>query len=150
MDYGGGGGGSDSPQTYHTSKYIRNCRAVGVLWAVFTVCSAVLNVVVFTSSQWVGDTSLSKGPGHFGLWRFCTVLSGGDLSEESVVCIGDLNNFSSILSPAFRASTIFVGLSVIVAVLCVVAFFLFCFMKSNSVFELCGTMQTLEGRKQTL
>ena len=61
----------------------RNSRAVAILWGVFTVCSAILNVVVFISPQWVGDTELSKGPGHFGLWRFCTVLSSSsDGSQE--------------------------------------------------------------------
>ena len=146
-----GGNASSDAHTFYTSKYIRNSRAVGVLWGVFTVCSAILNIVVFVSPHWVGDTSASKGPGHFGLWKFCTVLSSssGDdasASASSVVCIGDLNNFGSILSPAFRASTVFVGLSVIVAVLCVVAFLLFCFMRANSVFELCGTMQFLAGK----
>ena len=160
MDYAHSGGlvttasGGSDPNTFYTSKYIRNSRAVGVLWGVFTVCSAVLNIVVFASPHWVGDTSASKGPGHFGLWKFCTVLASststegaeGASSSPSVLCLGELNNFGSILSPAFRASTVFVGLSVIVAVLCVIAFLLFCFMKANSVFELCGTMQFLAGR----
>jgi hypothetical protein len=62
------------------------------------------------------------GPGHFGLWRFCTILAesnagSGSLAEsatssdaESVRCVGRFDNFASILSPAFRASTVFVGL----------------------------------------
>ena len=149
----------DNGYTFHTSKYIRHSNAVGILWGVFTVCTAILNIVAFISEHWVGDTDASKGPGSFGLWRFCTVLSSSGGSddgfqsgltgpaEESVVCIGDLNNFSSILSPAFRASTVFVGLSVIVLVLCVLAFILFCVMKSNSVYEICGTMQFLAGKK---
>ena len=58
-----------------TRLAFRNSRAIAILWGVFTVCSAILNIVVFISPQWVGDTELSKGPGHFGLWRFCTVLS---------------------------------------------------------------------------
>ncbi|XP_059091596.1 LHFPL tetraspan subfamily member 3 protein-like [Tigriopus californicus] len=158
LDYSMAGGGGLSPgemgntshSQFYTSKYIRHSRAVSIIWAVFTVCSAIINIVVFMSSNWVGDTVTSKGPGHFGLWKFCTVLSSegtgtGVSPKESVVCIGDLNNFSSILSPAFRAATVFVGLSVIVIVLCVLAFILFCFMKSNSVFEICGTMQFLSG-----
>ncbi|TRY71228.1 hypothetical protein TCAL_06542 [Tigriopus californicus] len=161
LDYSMAGGGGLSPgemgntshSQFYTSKYIRHSRAVSIIWAVFTVCSAIINIVVFMSSNWVGDTVTSKGPGHFGLWKFCTVLSSegtgtGVSPKESVVCIGDLNNFSSILSPAFRAATVFVGLSVIVIVLCVLAFILFCFMKSNSVFEICGTMQFLSGGNQ--
>ena len=144
-----GSSGEVSSGQFLTSKYIRNSNAVGILWGIFTVCSAVLNAVVFISEHWVGDTDASKGPGHFGIWRFCTVLSADgdyDSQKSSVVCIGDLNNFSSILSPAFRASTVFVGLSVLVILLCVLAFLLFCFMRSNSVYEICGTMQFLSGK----
>ncbi len=146
--------GVESANQFYTSKYIRNSRAIGVLWAAFTVCTAILDAAAFASSNWAGDTEESRGPGHFGLWRFCTVLSSsGDddtsslssVASASVICIGDLNNFASILSPAFRASTVFVGLSVIVLCLCVVALLLFCFMRHNSVYELCGTMQFLAG-----
>ncbi len=148
----GGDSASSSAVQFYTSKYIRNSRAIGILWAAFTLCTAVLDVVAFASSNWAGDTAESKGPGHFGLWRFCTVLSGGNGADDdhaspasSVICVGELDNFASILSPAFRASTVFVGLSVIVILLCVLAFVLFCFMKPNSVYELCGTMQFLAG-----
>ena len=153
---GKGGSGSSAAQQYLTSKYIRHSRAVAILWAVFTLCAAILNVVVFMSANWVGDTAASKGPGNFGLWKFCTVLSadpgsssadvlnGGD-DRGNVVCIGDLSHFASILSPAFRAATVFVGFSVIIMILCLVGFVLFCFMKANSVFEICGTMQFLSG-----
>eukprot|EP00095_Tigriopus_kingsejongensis_P008767 maker-scaffold151_size306168-snap-gene-1.6 protein:Tk08767 transcript:maker-scaffold151_size306168-snap-gene-1.6-mRNA-1 annotation:"lipoma hmgic fusion partner-like 3 protein" len=141
---------ASSNSQFYTSKYIRHSRAVGIIWGVFTVCAAIIHIVVFMSSNWVGDTVQSKGPGHFGLWQFCTVLSSDGTSAgasptESVVCIGEVTNFSSILSPAFRAATVFVGLSVIVILMCVLAFILFCFMKSNSVFEICGTMQFLSG-----
>ena len=98
-------------------KYFQqHSKSVGILWAVFTVCSAILNIVVFLQEEWVGETSTSKSPGHFGLWRFCTVLSrssdnsassvGDTFSSnqpaEEVICIGQLDNFASILSPAFR------------------------------------------------
>ena len=80
------------------------------------MCSAILNIVVFLQEEWVGETSKSKSPGHFGLWRFCTVLSrssdssasgvgdsfSSSLPVEEVLCFGQLDNFASILSPAFR------------------------------------------------
>ena len=85
------------------------------------------------------------------VYRFCTVLSDGgrDATSETsarVQCVGRLDDFASILSPAFRAATVFVGISVIVAVIAVMAMILFCCMKSHSVFEICGTMQMLSGR----
>ena len=92
--------------------------------------------------------------------------------------MGQLDNFASILSPAFRytlyqvlmlmmhylkrkickltyyqylfphfrAATVFVGLAVIVGVLSVMSLLLFCFMKSGTVFEVCGVMQLLTGK----
>lgn len=146
--------------TFFTAKYIRNSRAVAVLWGIFTVCAAILNVVVFINEQWVGDTPDSKGPGYFGLYRFCTVLTdrstllnddvaeiilNNDDDRSEIVCRGTFYDFASILGGAFRASTIFVGISVIIAVLIVIAFLLFFFVKANSVFETCGTMQFLAG-----
>ena len=148
-----GGAHHTSSSQYFTSKYIRNSKAVGILWGIFTICSAVLNIVVFASENWVGDTATSKGPGHFGLWKFCTVLSSDAESAVGggkVVCIGEVNNFGSILSPAFRAASVFVGLSVLVMLLCVGMLITFlCCKKSSSVFEICGTMQFLSGKKGT-
>ena len=51
---------------------------------------------------------------------------------------------SSILF--YRAATVFVGLAVIVGILSVIALLLFCFMKSGTVFEVCGVMQLLTGK----
>lgn len=147
------GGGSSSTLQLLTTKYIKHSKSVSILWGIFTVCSAILNVVVFLQDEWVGETSASKSPGHFGLWRFCTVLSDGredSSSEASVQCVGRLDDFASILSPAFRAATVFVGISVIVAVLTVLAMVLFCCIKSHSVFEICGTMQMLSGICMTI
>jgi hypothetical protein len=30
-----------------TTKYLRQSKAVAVIWAIFTLCSAILNIVVF-------------------------------------------------------------------------------------------------------
>ena len=152
--HGVSGANHTSSSQYFTSKYIRNSKAVGILWGVFTICSAVLNIVVFASENWVGDTATSKGPGHFGLWKFCTVLSSDAESSAvgqggKVLCIGEVNNFGSILSPAFRAASVFVGLSVLVMLLCVAMLITFlCCKKASSVFEICGTMQFLSGKNE--
>lgn len=52
---------SGSNSQYLTSRYIRHSKSVGILWGVFTVCSAIINIVVFMSASWVGDTNESKG-----------------------------------------------------------------------------------------
>merc|ERR1712203_569278 len=69
----------------------------------------------------------------------------GIVSEPTLKCMGSLVNFSSILSQAFRASTVFVGIAVLFSILCVVAMLLFCVMKDRSVFEICSIFQALQG-----
>ncbi|GIY58544.1 hypothetical protein CEXT_532801 [Caerostris extrusa] len=51
---------------YH-ANYMRNSKAIGVLWGVFTICFAIINAVVFIQPQWIGDTPDSRGTGYFGL-----------------------------------------------------------------------------------
>lgn len=35
---------------------MRNSRAIAVLWAIFTICLAIINVVVFIQPYWIGDS----------------------------------------------------------------------------------------------
>jgi Lipoma HMGIC fusion partner-like protein len=49
-----------SYQVYHTN-YARNAKAIGVMWAIFTVCFAIINIVAFVQPQWIGDTLMSPG-----------------------------------------------------------------------------------------
>lgn len=77
------GGAPQAPQnekneallTHYSVKYVRQSKSVAILWAIFTFCSAILNIVVFLSEEWVGATDKSKSPGHFGLWKFCIFLT---------------------------------------------------------------------------
>ncbi|GBN24569.1 LHFPL tetraspan subfamily member 4 protein [Araneus ventricosus] len=100
---------------YH-ANYMRNSKAIGVLWGVFTICFAIINAVVFIQPQWIGDTPDSRGTGYFGLWQSCrqSIQDGQEL-----VCHGRLDDFASIPSPAFKMATIFIGLSAIAIVLCI-------------------------------
>ena len=41
------------------------------------------------------------------------------------ICRGRLDDFGTILSPAFRAATVFVGIAVIISILCIISFILF-------------------------
>eukprot|EP00093_Oithona_nana_P006676 06676.XXX_266151_268151_1 [CDS] Oithona nana genome sequencing. len=136
----------------YSVKYMRQSKSVAVLWGVFTFCAAILNIVVFISEEWVGATEVSKSPGHFGLWKYCIFLSrstvaGGDdglFNEPDLRCMGSLWNFSSILSPAFRAATVFVGISVLLSILTIVSMLFFCIFKDQAVFELCSVAQALQ------
>jgi len=122
---------------HYQANYMRNTRAIGVLWAVFTMCYAIINVVVFVQPQWLGDTESSKGTGYFGLWKSCRLLQDG----QDLLCEGRLDDFSSIATAAFRAATIFIGLSVLLIFLCLCSFLLFFFLHSSTVFHICGWLQ---------
>ncbi|XP_027195081.1 LHFPL tetraspan subfamily member 3 protein-like [Dermatophagoides pteronyssinus] len=117
--------------------YARNSKAIGVLWAVFSLCFAIINMVVFVQPQWLGDTATSRGTGYFGLWRSCRLLQDG----QDLICEGRLDDFSTIQTPAFRAATVFVGLSVFLSSLCVLSMVLFFFLHSSTVFHVCGWIQ---------
>ena len=108
---------------------------------VFTFCFAIIDVVVFIQPQWIGDTVESKGTGYFGLWKHCSLVQGG----QEIICKGQLEDFSTILNPAFRAATIFVGLSVIIITLCLFAMLFFFFFSSSTVFHVCGWLQMCSG-----
>ncbi|XP_037092222.1 LHFPL tetraspan subfamily member 3 protein-like [Pollicipes pollicipes] len=129
---------------YYTVNYVRYSRAIGVLWGVFAVCYAIISVAVFVQPQWVGDTADSPGSGYFGLWRHCahTASLQGD---PALTCAGRLSDLSTNISPAFRAATVFVGLAVVVALLTIICFIMFCFLHANTVFRLCAWMQLLSG-----
>ena len=129
------------PSQVYTSNYLKNSKAVGVLWGVFTFCFAIIDVVVFIQPQWIGDSVESKGTGYFGLWKHCSLVQGG----QEIVCKGQLEDFSTILNPAFRAATIFVGLSVILVLVCLCAMLFFFFFSSSTVFHICGWLQVFSG-----
>ncbi|RWS29595.1 hypothetical protein B4U80_11310 [Leptotrombidium deliense] len=131
---------------HYQANYMRNSRAIGVLWAVFTMCYAIINVVVFVQPQWLGDTESSRGTGYFGLWKSCRLLQDG----QDLLCEGRLDDFSSIVTPAFRASTVFVGLAVFVIMLCLCSFVLFFFLHSSTVFHICGWLQAFNGEYNPL
>ena len=56
----------------------------------------------------------------------CTLLITSIFSQDGrEICRGRLDDFSSILSPAFRAATVFVGIAVIIILICILAMVLF-------------------------
>ncbi|XP_069938767.1 LHFPL tetraspan subfamily member 3 protein-like [Cherax quadricarinatus] len=130
----------------YTTSYIRNSKAIGVLWGVFTICFAIINIVVFIQPQWIGDTQDSKGTGYFGLWMRCTVGPAGGPPD----CQGKLDDFASLLNTPSKAATILVGLSVVLTLLCVCTMLLFFFFHSSTVFHMAGSMQLLSSKLSAL
>ncbi len=140
--------------TKYRSKYSQESKAIAVIWSVFAFCSTILHIVAFLSDDWVGASNESKGHGKFGLWKFCILIKrpsfvDNELSAmtgDNFSCTGSLDAFESILGPAFRAATVFVGLSVLMSIFCLLALFLLCILKPHSVFELCGIIQLFQGK----
>ena len=130
----------ETTRLYYTN-YIRNSWAVGVMWGIFTICFAIINIVVFIQPQWIGDTDDSPGTGYFGLYEHCELFESG----QKLNCRGGFNAFSSILSVGFKVAAVFIGISVIVILICVCCMLLFFFMRSSKVFFLCAWIQVLSG-----
>uniref|UniRef100_A0A9L0SZQ4 LHFPL tetraspan subfamily member 3 n=1 Tax=Equus caballus TaxID=9796 RepID=A0A9L0SZQ4_HORSE len=131
----------EAAKLYHTN-YVRNSRAIGVLWAIFTICFAIVNVVCFIQPYWIGDGVDTPQAGYFGLFHYCI---GNGFSRE-LTCRGSFTDFSTLPSGAFKAASFFIGLSMMLIIACIVCFTLFFFCNTATVYKICAWMQlTSEG-----
>ncbi|KAK9399356.1 lipoma HMGIC fusion partner-like 3 protein [Crotalus adamanteus] len=131
----------EAAKIYRTN-YVRNSRAIGVLWAIFTICFAIVNVVCFFQPYWIGDGVETPQAGYFGLFHFCT---GSGVSRE-LTCQGSFVDFASLPSGAFKAASFFIGLSMALVVACILAFSLFFFCNTATVYKICAWMQLSSGK----
>lgn len=127
----------DSSQIYAT-RYVRNSKAIGVLWAIFTICYAIIGVVSFVTPEWMGNPE-GEAPGKFGLWSTCYADENGEQ------CTGKLEEFVLMGNVAFVAATVCVGLAVLTAFLTICAMLFFCFCQTTTVFHICGWLQLVSG-----
>lgn len=118
------------------TNYIKT-RSIGVLWAVLSMSLAIINVIVFVQPQWLGDTEFSRGTGYFGLWKSCRLLQDG----QDLLCTGRLNDMASIQTTAFKVSTLFVALSTLLTILCLLAMLMFFFAHPCTTFQTCAWIQ---------
>ncbi|XP_027857801.1 LHFPL tetraspan subfamily member 5 protein isoform X1 [Xiphophorus couchianus] len=126
----------EAAKIYHTN-YVRNARAMGVMWQVFTVTFAVIMVVVFIQPYWIGDSVNTPQAGYFGLFHYCI---GNALTSE-LTCKGSALDFGSIPSGAFKTAMFFVGISMLLIVGSIVCFSLFFFCNAGSVYKICAWTQ---------
>ncbi|XP_060526303.1 LHFPL tetraspan subfamily member 5 protein [Cylas formicarius] len=127
----------DSSQIYATN-YVRNSKAIGVLWGVFTICYNIIVVVSFVTSEWIGNAK-GQNPGKFGLWSMCVA------EESSEICKGRLENFLNLSNPAFQTSAILIALAALFAFIVTFAMILFFFCRSTRVFKICAWVQLFSG-----
>lgn len=123
---------------------MRNSRAIGVLWAIFTICFAIVNVVVFIQPYWIGDSVNTPQAGYFGLFHYC--VGTGPSPSRELTCVGSFSDFSSIPSGAFKAASVFVLLSMVLILSCIACMALFFFCNTSTVYKTCAWMQLLCGR----
>lgn len=123
--------------------YQANSRAIGVLWAIFTICLAIISVVVFIEPYWIGDSVSTPQAGHFGLYHYC---AGNGNSNRELLCQGSFSDLSSIPSAAFKAASFLVLTSMVLVVGCIVCFALFFFCNTATVYKTCAWMQLLCGQ----
>ncbi len=132
----------EASKIYH-DNYMRNSRAIGVLWAIFTICFATINVVVFIQPYWIGDSVSTPHAGYFGLFHYCV---GDGNSNRELICHGTFSDFSSIPSGAFKVASFFVLLSMVLILSCIGCMALFFFCNTASVYKTCAWMQLLCGK----
>ncbi|KAJ4924734.1 hypothetical protein JOQ06_003685 [Pogonophryne albipinna] len=133
---------SEAAKIYQTN-YVRNSRAIGTLWAIFTILFAIVNVVCFIQPYWIGDGMDTPQAGYFGLFHYCI---GNGLSRD-LTCKGSFTEFSSIPSGAFKAASFFIAMSMVLVLSCIGCFSLFFFCSTGTVYKICGWMQLAAGLK---
>ncbi|XP_040472620.1 LHFPL tetraspan subfamily member 5 protein isoform X1 [Falco naumanni] len=126
----------EAARIYHTN-YVRNARAMGVLWALFTLCFSILMVVTFIQPYWIGDSIDTPQAGYFGLFSYCI---GNALTGE-LICKGSPLDFGTIPSSAFKTAMFFVGVSTFLIIGTILCFSLFFFCNAATVYKVCAWMQ---------
>lgn len=134
---------TETTRVYYTN-YVRNSRAVGVMWGIFTICFAIINIVVFLQPQWIGDTAESPGTGYFGLFEYCQFYEAGG----TLICKGRFDQFYTILTDEFKAASFFVGFSALVILICICCMLMFFFVNASYVYVICGFLQVLSGESR--
>lgn len=132
----------EAARIYHTN-YVRNARAMGVLWALFTLCFSILMVVTFIQPYWIGDSIDTPQAGYFGLFSYCI---GNALTGE-LICKGSPLDFGTIPSSAFKTAMFFVGISTFLIIGSILCFSLFFFCNAATVYKVCAWMQLAAGER---
>ncbi|OPJ88840.1 tetraspan membrane protein of hair cell stereocilia [Patagioenas fasciata monilis] len=126
----------EAARIYHTN-YVRNARAMGVLWALFTLCFSILMVVTFIQPYWIGDSIDTPQAGYFGLFSYCI----GNVLTGELICKGSPLDFGTIPSSAFKTAMFFIGISTFLIIGSILCFSLFFFCNAATVYKVCAWMQ---------
>lgn len=125
----------DSSQIYATT-YVRNSKAIGVLWAIFTICYAIIAVVSYVTPEWIGNVD-GEHPAKFGLWSTC--------HAEDEQCVGKFQEFYKMKNLHFLIANVSVAVAVVTALLTIFCMIFFFFCHSTTVYHVCGWLQLISG-----
>jgi hypothetical protein len=138
-------------------NYIRNSRAISVLWCVFTVCFVIINIVVF-SQPWLGSTSETEKEGYFSLYESCVYDSENSTMQIVLSDLGEPipqlsyrffceGNWKIIATSVNPTATFFIGISALLNLICIATFLvLFLFINPSIVFTICGIIQLFSSK----
>lgn len=138
----------------YQTEFVRSARAMGVLWAICTLCFAVIEVVILVQPSWVGTRELrypassvgGKAPpqtGTLGLFEVC-VESDWPVPE----CTGSLHTLTPI--PAFQSPAVLVCISLTMVWVSVGCLCLFRFCNAATVYKICAWLQLTAGKSTDL
>lgn len=67
---------------YFHAKYISYSRAVGVMWAVLSICHLIITIVCLVQPSWLETSEEAPTAAYFGLWNYAIAdpLKGKRLS----------------------------------------------------------------------
>ncbi|XP_027867384.1 LHFPL tetraspan subfamily member 3 protein isoform X2 [Xiphophorus couchianus] len=135
---------ADLSRLYQT-EFVRSARAVGVLWAVCTLCFAIIQVVILVQPSWVGTTASGTqraGPplpsGTMGLFEVCL-----ESDWPAPDCRGGLSSLSPL--PSFQSVAMLVGVSLWAVWTSVLCLCLFRFCSAATVYKICAWLQLTAG-----
>lgn len=97
----------------------------------------------YFNTDWIGDLESETG-GRIGLWKIC------ERNDMRDICIGKLEDVLELPTMSSQLAIIFAGTAVVTSLLTILCLVFMIFLKSTTVFHLCGWMQILSGKLKIL
>uniref|UniRef100_A0A3P8WPP9 LHFPL tetraspan subfamily member 4b n=1 Tax=Cynoglossus semilaevis TaxID=244447 RepID=A0A3P8WPP9_CYNSE len=123
---------TDLSHLYQT-EFVRSARAIGVLWAICTLCLAIIEVVILVQPSWIGTADTG---------RYHPVCIESDWPVLD--CRGGLSSLSPL--PSFQSVAVLVGVSLWTVWTSLLCLCLFRFCSAATVYKICAWLQLTAGQ----
>ncbi|XP_024915356.1 LHFPL tetraspan subfamily member 3 protein isoform X2 [Cynoglossus semilaevis] len=126
-----------------SAEFVRSARAIGVLWAICTLCLAIIEVVILVQPSWIGTADTGRyhpaaPSGTLGLFEVCIESDWPVLD-----CRGGLSSLSPL--PSFQSVAVLVGVSLWTVWTSLLCLCLFRFCSAATVYKICAWLQLTAG-----